>query len=50
MKMNAYVAGVGMTHFTRMMDHGLKSIGADAATAAIADAGLEAGDIQAAWM
>lgn len=50
MKMNAYVAGVGMTNFTRMMDRGLKSIGGEAVLAAIADAGLEKKDMQAAWM
>jgi acetyl-CoA acetyltransferase len=50
MKMRAYVAGVGMTRFTRMMDHGLKAIGGEAISAALADAGLEKSDIQAAWM
>ena len=50
MKMNAYVAGVGMTGFGRMMDRGLKSIGAEAIEAALADAGVEKQDIQAAWM
>ena len=50
MKMNAYVAGVGMTRFGRMMDRGLKSIGGEAVLAALADAGLEKQDIQAAWM
>lgn len=50
MKMNAYVAGVGMTSFGRMMDRGMKSTGGEAIEAAIADAGLEKTDIQAAWM
>jgi acetyl-CoA acetyltransferase len=50
MKMNAYVAGVGMTRFAKYLDRGLKSIGAEAIQAAIADAGIEARDIQAAWM
>ncbi|MBI3675817.1 MAG: thiolase family protein [Proteobacteria bacterium] len=50
MKMNAYVAGVGMTRFSRMMDRGLKSIGGEAIVAALADAGLEKKDVQAAWM
>lgn len=50
MKMKAYVAGVGMTQFSRMMDKGLKSIGGDAIRAAIEDAGIQAKDIQAAWM
>ena len=50
MKMHAYVAGVGMTNFSRLMDRGLKSIGGEAIEAAIADAGLGKKDIQAAWM
>ena len=50
MKMNAYIAGVGMTRFGRMMDRGLKSIGGEAVEAAISDAGLRKNDIQAAWM
>ena len=50
MKMNAYVAGVGMTAFGRMMDRGLKSIGGEAVLSAITDAGIEKSDIQAAWM
>jgi acetyl-CoA acetyltransferase len=50
MKMNAYVAGVGMTRFSRMMDRGLKSIGGEAIEAALADAGVQKKDVQAAWM
>jgi acetyl-CoA acetyltransferase len=50
MKMNAYVAGIGMTRFSRMMDRGLKSIGGEAVLAAVADAGLEKKDVEAAWM
>ncbi len=50
MKMEAYVAGVGMTRFGRMMDRGLKSIGGEAVLAALADAGIEKQDVQAAWM
>ena len=50
MKMNAYVAGIGMTRFSRMMDRGLKSIGGEAVLAALADAGLEKKDVEAAWM
>lgn len=50
MKMNAYVAGVGMTGFGRMMDRGLKSIGAEAIKAALFDAGVDKREIQAAWM
>jgi acetyl-CoA acetyltransferase len=50
MKMNAFVAGVGMTRFSRMMDRGLKSIGGEAIEAALADAGVQKKDVQAAWM
>jgi acetyl-CoA acetyltransferase len=50
MKMNAYVAGVGMIPFGKYLDKGLKAIGADAITGAIQDAGLENKDIQAAWV
>lgn len=50
MKMNAYVLGVGMTRFDRLMDRGLKSIGAEAILAALKDAGMEKKDLQAAWM
>ena len=50
MKMNAYIAGVGMTRFSRMMDRGLKSIGGEAIEAALADAGLQKNEVQAAWM
>jgi acetyl-CoA acetyltransferase len=50
MKMNAYVAGVGMTRFDRMMERGLKAIGAEAIGAALDDAGLQRSDLQAAWM
>jgi len=50
MKMNAYVAGVGMTSFSRMMDRSLKSIGGEAVLAALADAGIEKKNVEAAWM
>ncbi|HXQ14777.1 MAG TPA: thiolase family protein [Caulobacteraceae bacterium] len=50
MRMNAYVAGVGMTSFGRMMDDGLKSIAGDAIRAAIFDAGIDKREIEAAWM
>lgn len=50
MKMNAYIAGVGMTRFAKMMDRSLKSIAGEAILAALADAGLRKEDIQAAWM
>ncbi len=50
MKLNAVVAGVGMTHFGKHLDTGLKAIGGEAVTAALADAGVEGSDIEAAWV
>jgi acetyl-CoA acetyltransferase len=50
MKMNAYVAGVGMTRFGRHLDRTLKSLAGEAILAALQDAGLEASELQAAWM
>lgn len=50
MKMNAYVAGVGMTRFGKHLDTTLKALAADAIGAALADAGIDATQIQAAWM
>ncbi len=50
MKLNAYIAGVGMTRFGKHLDRGLKSLGAEAIQMALDDAGIEKSDIQAAWM
>jgi len=50
MKMNAYVAGVGMTPFGKHFDKTLKALAGQAITEALRDAGLQAGDLQAAWM
>jgi acetyl-CoA acetyltransferase len=50
MKMNAYVAGVGMTPFGRHLDKTLKGLAGAAITEALLDAGLKGGDLQAAWM
>ena len=50
MKQNAWIAGVGMTHFGKHMDRGLKSLAGEAITAAVADAGIGLKDVQAAWM
>lgn len=50
MKLNAYIAGVGMTQFGKHLDLGLKAIGGEAVEAAIKDAGLEKTDIEAAWV
>lgn len=50
MELNAKIAGVGMTSFGKHTGRGLKSLGAEAVQAALADAGLEPGEIQAAWV
>ena len=50
MKMNAVVAGVGMTHFGKHLETGLKALGAQAVHAAVADAGITLGDLQAAYV
>jgi len=50
MKLNAVVAGVGMTHFGRHLDTGLKALGGEAVSAALADAGVGKDEIEAAWV
>jgi len=50
MKMNAYVAGVGMTRFGKHLDTTLKSLAGEAICEAIEDAGIGRKDIQAAYM
>lgn len=50
MKMNAIVAGVGMTTFGKHTARSLKSLAGEAIAAALADAGLSSADIQAAYM
>ena len=50
MRLNACIAGVGMTRFMKYPDKGLKELGTEAALAAIADAGLETGDLEAAYV
>ena len=50
MKMNAYIAGVGMTRFGKFLDRNLKSIAGEAILAAIQDAGIDSADIEAAWV
>jgi acetyl-CoA acetyltransferase len=50
MRLNACIAGVGMTRFMKYPDKGLKELGTEAARAAIADAGLEIGDLEAAYV
>jgi acetyl-CoA acetyltransferase len=50
MKMNAYVAGVGMTKFGKCLDTKLKHLAGEAIQKALDDAGVDKSDIQAAWM
>jgi acetyl-CoA acetyltransferase len=50
MRMNAYIAGVGMTRFGKHMDTGLKTLGAEAVRKALADARVEAAGLEAAWV
>jgi acetyl-CoA acetyltransferase len=50
MKMNAYVAGVGMTRFGKQMDKTLKGLAGEAIRLALADAGMDRSALQAAWM
>ena len=50
MRLNAVIAGVGMTHFGKHMDTGLKAIGAEAVQAAIGDSGLGLDDLEAAYV
>ncbi|MCB1676908.1 MAG: thiolase family protein [Halioglobus sp.] len=50
MKMNAYVAGVGMTRFGKHMDRTLKGLAGEAIVEAVADAGLSLTDLEAAYM
>lgn len=50
MKLNAIIAGVGMTPFGKHRQHSLKSLAREAISAALDDAGLGPRDIQAAYM
>ncbi|HEX7407211.1 MAG TPA: thiolase family protein [Candidatus Binatia bacterium] len=50
MRLNAIIAGVGMTRFMKYPDKGLKELGTEATRAAVADAGLELGDLEAAYV
>jgi acetyl-CoA acetyltransferase len=50
MKTNAIVAGVGMTTFGKHLDQGLKAIGGEAVTAALADAGITGAELEAAYV
>jgi acetyl-CoA acetyltransferase len=50
MKMNAVIAGAGMTRFGKHLDKGLRALAAESIDKAIADAGIAKSDIQAAYM
>jgi acetyl-CoA acetyltransferase len=50
MRLNAIVAGVGMTRFMKYPDKGLKELGTEAVNAAVADAGLQLSDLEAAYV
>lgn len=50
MKQKVVIAGVGMTRFGNHMKRGLKSLAAEAIGAALDDAGIGAGQLQAAYM
>lgn len=50
MKMNAYIAGAGMTRFGKHMDTTLKALAGEAIQEAMADAGIAPGRIEAAYM
>jgi acetyl-CoA acetyltransferase len=50
MKMNACIAGVGMTRFGKHLDTTLKGLAGEAIREALSDAGLTGNDIEAAYM
>ncbi|MCY1262714.1 putative acetyl-CoA acyltransferase [compost metagenome] len=50
MKMNAFIAGVGMVPFGKYLDMPLKELAGQAIRLALGDAGLQPGQLQAAWM
>lgn len=50
MRMRAYVAGIGMTSFGNHLRTPLKRLAGEAITLALRDAGLDAADLEAAYM
>jgi acetyl-CoA acetyltransferase len=46
---DVYIIGVGMTHFGKHMDRSIKDLTREAVTDALADAGIEKEQLQAAW-
>jgi acetyl-CoA acetyltransferase len=49
-KVDVCLAGLGMTRFGKHMETGLKALGAEAVQAALADAGMVPGDLDAAFV
>lgn len=49
MKQNAFIAGVGVTHFGKHADRSLSNLAHEAIQQAIGDAGIHLNDIQAVW-
>lgn len=47
---DVFICGVGMTRFAKYPDKSLKQLGRDAVNAALSDANIEKGDIQAAFV
>ena len=50
MRFDALIAGVGMTRFGKFLETGLKTLGAEAVQAALADAGVDASSLEAAFV
>jgi acetyl-CoA acetyltransferase len=50
MRTDAVIAGAGMTRFGRHLATGLKALGAEAVAAALADAGIDAAALEAAFV
>lgn len=50
MRPEAFVAGVGMTHFGKHLGRGLKDLSGEAIRAALADGGLTIADVEAAYV
>ena len=50
MRLNATIAGVGMTRFMKYPDKGLKQLGTEAVKAAVTDARMDLSDLEAAYV
>ncbi len=50
MRLNAVIAGVGMTRFGKHLDKSLKQLGGEPVLEAVKDAGIELSDIEAAYV